>query len=334
MPGLFLLFFGGPAHGFSRGHEHAETCGMDGAAEKQKGRTGRSGPVSINRPPLRGLDRTLLLVLVWALLFVAGCDRNSPPAAGTATNASLIQPSNTPSAQVPMYTYEIINVWPHDPGAFTQGLVYLNGALLESTGMNGRSSLRQVDLETGKVRLRKDLSYEYFAEGLAVMDNKIFQLTWTNGKAFVYDLQSFQPQKEFSYSGEGWGLTTDGKSLIMSDGTDQLAFRDPETFKVQKTIHVSAQGKPLNRLNELEYVKGEIFANIWQTDLVARIDPASGNVVGLIDFRGLLQLRDYAPGTDVLNGIAYDPVGDRLFVTGKDWPKLFEVRLKPKTTSR
>ena len=227
-----------------------------------------------------------------------------------------------------MYSYDIINIWPHDPSAFTQGLLYLNGALLESTGMNGQSSLRQVDLQTGKVRQRVDLRYEYFAEGLAVMDNKIFQLTWTNGKAFVYDLQSFQLQKEFSYAGEGWGLTSDGKSLIMSDGTDQIRFLAPDTFKTQRTIHVSDHGRPVPRLNELEYVKGEIFANLWQTDLVARIDPATGNLAGLIDFSGLLQARDYAATTDVLNGIAYDPAGDRLFVTGKHWPKLFEVRLK------
>jgi glutamine cyclotransferase len=229
-----------------------------------------------------------------------------------------------------MYTYEVINIFPHDPSAFTQGLLYLNGALFESTGLNGQSTLRQVDLQTGKVRLQVPLRYEYFAEGLAVLDNKIFQLTWTNGKAFVYDLQSFKLQNEFTYSGEGWGLATDGKLLIMSDGTDTLRFVAPDNFKIQRTIRVNDHGRPILRLNELEYVKGEIFANIWQTDFVVRIHPATGNVAGLIDFSGLLQARDYDATTDVLNGIAYDAAGDRLFVTGKRWPKLFEVRLKPK----
>jgi len=277
------------------------------------------------------------------LLLFAGCDKNSSGStsqsqetsspvvqSSSATTAQTITRPPTNSGPTPMYTYEIVNIWHHDPTAFTQGLLYLNGVLFESTGLYGASSLREVDLQTGQVRRRVPVPSVYFAEGLVVLDNQIFQLTWTNGKAFVYDLKSFKLQKEFSYTGEGWGLTTDGKSLLMSDGSDQIFFRDPNSFKIQKTIHVSDHGRPVMRLNELEYVKGEILANIWQTDFVARIDPATGNLTGLIDLHGLLQARDFDATTDVLNGIAYDPAGDRLFVTGKHWPKLFEVRLKPK----
>ena len=169
-----------------------------------------------------------------------------------------------------------------------------------------------------------------FAEGLALFGKKLFQLTYLNGKCFVYDLQSFSKQQEFTYSGEGWGLTTDGQSLIMSDGSSRLRIIDPDSFTVKKIVAVTAAGRPLNRLNELEYIKGEVFANIWQTDFVARIDPASGNVIGLINFTGLLPPAEHDPSTDVLNGIAYDPASDRLFVTGKRWPRLFEVRLQRK----
>jgi glutaminyl-peptide cyclotransferase len=224
----------------------------------------------------------------------------------------------------------VINTYPHDRGAFTQGLVYLDGTLLESTGLNGQSTLRRVDLKTGKVLKQVEVPSQYFAEGLALLNGKLFQLTWQNQKGFVYDLESFKLEKEFSYTGEGWGLTTDGQSLIMSDGTSQIRFLDPVTFEVKRTINVQDHGQPISRLNELEYVKGEIFADIWTTDFVVRIDPATGNVLGAIDFRGLLAPEDRQANTDVLNGIAYDAAGDRLFVTGKFWPKLFEVRLKPK----
>jgi len=163
-----------------------------------------------------------------------------------------------------------------------------------------------------------------------VLGDKIYQLTWQSQTGFVYDLESMELEREFSYTGEGWGLTTDGRSLIMSDGTNQIRFLDPATFQVTRTISVFSQGQPLRQLNELEYVKGEILANIWETQSVARIDPATGRLLGLVDFSGLLAPEDRDSHTDVLNGIAYDAGGDRLFVTGKDWPKLFEVRLKPR----
>ena len=177
---------------------------------------------------------------------------------------------------------------------------------------------------------RLEVPAECSAEGLAAWNGKLFQLTWQNQKGFVYDARSFRLEREFSYEGEGWGLTTDGRWLIMSDGGDQIRFLDPVTLQENHRITVMAHGQFVNRLNELEYVKGEIFANVWGTDYVARVDPATGKVVGVIDFAGLLPGQDRDQNTDVLNGIAYDPAGDRLFVTGKCWPKLFEVRLKMK----
>lgn len=233
-------------------------------------------------------------------------------------------------ADSPVYSYEVVNVWPHDTNAFTQGLVFLDGALLESTGLNGQSTLRKVDLKSGQVLKQAEVPIQYFAEGLALLGGKLFQLTWQNHKGFVYDLDSFFLEKQFSYEGEGWGLTTDGRWLILSDGTDQIRFLDPVNFEVQRTIHVQREGQPVDRLNELEYIKGEIFANVWGTDYVMRIDPSTGKVTGVIDFTGLLAATDRGVGTDVFNGIAYDAATDRLFVTGKRWPKLFEVRLKPR----
>jgi glutaminyl-peptide cyclotransferase len=239
-------------------------------------------------------------------------------------------PSTPGGDGVPEYTYEVVNVYPHDPHAFTQGLVYDNGQLYESTGEYGQSSLRLVELQTGKIIRRRDLEDRYFAEGLALLNGRLFQLTWQDGKGFIYDRDTFAPQGEFNYAGEGWGLTHDGGSLILSDGTYQLRFLDPTTFQVQRTVSVYERGEPLDNLNELEYVNGEIFANVWQQDRVVRIDPQSGRLTGVVDFSGLLPAGDRLPDTDVLNGIAYDPAQDRLFVTGKNWPKLFEVRLKKK----
>ena len=227
------------------------------------------------------------------------------------------------------YSYEIVHEWPHDPGAFTQGLVFREGEFLESTGLNGRSSLRNVDIKSGRVLKKKTLSAEYFGEGLAVIGPRAYLLTWKSQKGFIYDADTFEQQGEFAYEGEGWGLTTDGKMLIMSDGTDRIRFIDPKSSAVVRTIKVVSSGQPLDRLNELEWIKGEIFANVWRTDTVVRIDPMTGVVRGIIDFSHLLPPEDRRPETDILNGIAYDPEYDRLFVTGKCWPKVFEVRLKP-----
>jgi glutamine cyclotransferase len=226
------------------------------------------------------------------------------------------------------YGYEVIKSWPHDRAAFTQGLVFRNGSFIESTGLNGQSTLREVEIESGRVVKQVALAPMYFGEGVAVLGGHAYQVTWQNRKGFVYDVDTFQGQKEFAYEDEGWGLTTDGRALILSDGTARIRFIDPASLAVQRTITVTLEDKPLGALNELEFIKGEIFANVWQTDDVVRIDPATGNVRGVISFAGLLAPQDRRADTDVLNGIAYDEKEDRLFVTGKRWPKVFEVRLK------
>ncbi|HUC86102.1 MAG TPA: glutaminyl-peptide cyclotransferase [Candidatus Acidoferrales bacterium] len=282
--------------------------------------------------PASSLLRSCASGLALALLLLAGCDSRLPAAPGT---VSMLRPrpdtTNAVAGGYPLYSYDVVRVWPHDRNAFTQGLVYWDGGLLESTGLNGESSLRRVELQTGKVLQRVDVPSQYFAEGLALLNGKLFQLTWQSHLGFVYDLATLKQEKEFTYPGEGWGLTTDGTWLIMSDGTDQIRFLDPATFKENRRITVIAHGNGVSRLNELEYIQGEIYANVWGTDFVVVIDPATGKVTGVIDFTGLLPAQDRDPNTDVLNGIAYDAAGNRLFVTGKRWPKLFEVSLKLKS---
>lgn len=230
-------------------------------------------------------------------------------------------------AVLPMYSYTVVNVYPHDPAAFTQGLQYVDGFLYEGTGLHGRSSIRKVKLDTGEVVQRRELPAQYFGEGITAWKSELFQLTWRSGVAFVYDLETFAPRRTLNYPGEGWGLTHDGAGLIMSDGTDHLRFLDPATFAERRRVSVTAAGMPVGDLNELEHVKGEIFANVWLTDYIARVDPLRGQVVGWIDLTGLLPPRDRTSTDQVLNGIAYDAARDRLFVTGKLWPKLFEIRL-------
>jgi glutaminyl-peptide cyclotransferase len=235
----------------------------------------------------------------------------------------------TAPGRVSQYTYEIVNSYPHDPEAFTQGLVYHEGVLYESTGLNGRSSLRKVELATGKVLQKIDVASVYFAEGLALFNGRLHQLTWQNQIGFIYDPSSFNRVATFNYLGEGWGLAHDGNSLLLSDGTDRIRYLDPGNFQVRASIGVHDNGRPVTLLNELEYIKGEIYANVWQTDRIARIDPKTGRVNAWINLAGLLSPTDRAGhSVDVLNGIAYDPAGDRLFVTGKLWSKLFEIKLK------
>lgn len=236
--------------------------------------------------------------------------------------------SSTEPAGIPVYSFEIVNVYPHDTGAFTEGLFYYKGFLYESTGQNGQSSIRKVKLETGEVVQKRDLSEDYFGEGIINWKDKLYQLTWQSQIGFIYNFETFQPQGEFHYSGEGWSMTTDGKRIIMDDGTPEIRFWDPESLKETGRLAVTADGEPVKNLNELEWVKGEIYANIWETDRIARIDPKSGKVVGWIDCSNLLPAAERTPGSDsVLNGIAYDAQGDRLFVTGKNWPKLFQIKL-------
>lgn len=235
-----------------------------------------------------------------------------------------------PGAQdpgTPVYTYKVIHSYPHDPNAFTQGLIYLNGFLYESTGLNGRSSLRMVELTTGRVIRQQAVPSQYFAEGLTNWKSNLVQLTWKAGEAFEYDLFSFQREKLFHYPGEGWGLTQDGRELIMSDGSADLRLLDPNTFREISRVHVTDSGTPVTELNELEYVRGEVYANVWQTNRIARISPKTGKVLSWIDCTGLLSGSDSTGHEDVLNGIAYDRERDRLFVTGKLWPKVFEIKV-------
>ncbi len=282
---------------------------------------------------LRAARLSAFALLGLGVALLSGCDAR--PAAPLAAAASSAPAPAAPSANtadvVPISGYEIVNTYPHDRGAFTQGLIHYQGIFLESTGLHGGSSLRKVDPSSGRVLQLTRVPAQYFAEGMTVLGDKIYQLTWQNQKGFIYDLERFEKTGEFAYTGEGWGLTTDGTSLILSDGTHLIRFLDPVTFRVTRTIAVLQNGQPLRQLNELELVRGELLANIWQTNTVARIDPATGRLLGLIDFSGLLAPADYAGNTDVLNGIAYDAKNDRLFVTGKNWPKLFEVRLKPRS---
>ncbi|MFW5714064.1 MAG: glutaminyl-peptide cyclotransferase [Brevefilum sp.] len=224
-------------------------------------------------------------------------------------------------------TYEVLNAYPHDPEAFTQGLIFLDGFLYESTGLYGESTLRKVVLETGEVLEKIDLSPDYFAEGLTVWKDTLIQLTWREGTGYVYSLSDFSLLQNFTYPTEGWGLTQDGERLIMSDGSATLFFLDPETFLAEESVTVTYHGEEIRQINELEYIRGEIFANIWKTDQIIRIDPDTGEVLGWIDLTDILPPEARDADTDVLNGIAYDPAGDRLFLTGKRWPVLYEVRL-------
>lgn len=222
----------------------------------------------------------------------------------------------------------VVATYPHDPQAFTQGLAFHEGALYEGTGQYGRSSIRQVDIETGAIQRITPLNRLYFGEGIAILGNRLYQLTWQNGVGFVYDLDTFQQIASFRYEGEGWGLTHDGENLILSDGTATLRYLDPETFAVVRTLRVTDAGRPVLRLNELEYVNGEIWSNVWYDERIARISPETGEVIEWEDLSTLypraLRLAD-----DVLNGIAYDADNDRLFVTGKNWPQLFELAPPP-----
>lgn len=243
--------------------------------------------------------------------------------ARSTVTVSLVAPS------VAQYDYEVVATYPHDPGAYTQGLQYVDGVLYEGTGLYGRSSLRQVDLESGTVIQQINLADEYFGEGIYVLEDRIYQLTWKSRVAFLYDRETFELVDQFSYPTEGWGLTYDGQHLLMSDGSSTIFRRDPVTFEEVGRITVMEEGQPVNLLNELEYIDGLIWANIWLTDEIVLIDPSSGLVTARVDFAGLLS-EEEAASAEVLNGIAYDEENDRIFVTGKFWPKLFEIKLVPR----
>jgi glutamine cyclotransferase len=227
----------------------------------------------------------------------------------------------------PVDGYRVVHTYAHDPAAFTQGLIYRDGFLFESTGLNGRSSLRKVALDTGVVIQQRPVAQEYFAEGLTDWNDRLIQITWQNEIALVYDRATLAPVRTFSYAGQGWGLTHDARALIMSDGSDTLRFFDPASFREVRRISVRDGDAPVRNLNELEYVRGEIYANVWHSDQIARIAPDSGRVLGWIDLRGIISPVLLADHEAVLNGIAYDAAADRLFVTGKLWPKIFEIQV-------
>ena len=268
----------------------------------------------------RGLRRA---ALVLALPLAACDDGNARPDDRGAAPA----PSG-PS--IATYTPEIVGRYPHDADAYTQGLVFHDGGLYEGTGLEGHSSVRRVDLETGQVLVKRDLPRRHFGEGIAIVGDRLYQLTWRSGEAFVYTVPALEPIGSFRYYGEGWGLTTDGSMLIMSNGSHRLQFIDPSDFSVTRTVDVRSAGSRVSQLNELEWVNGEIWANVYTTDRIARINPATGDVVGWIDLTGILPRTERTGREDVLNGIAYDAEGDRIFVTGKRWPRLFEIRLTPR----
>ena len=240
---------------------------------------------------------------------------------------ALVPVATQGRAAAPVYGYEVVNVYPHDRDAFTQGLLFRDGVLYESTGLNGRSSLRRVQLETGRVLQQASVEPRYFAEGLTDWGSRLIQLTYQTNVGFVYDRTSFKRLQTFNYTGEGWGLAHDDRQLIMSDGSSTLRFLDPQTFAVTRRLPVSDGGQPVRDLNELEFIDGQIYANVWQTDRIAMIAPDTGRIAGWINLAGLLPA-SAAASADVLNGIAWDAQRRRLFVTGKLWPSLFEIRIR------
>jgi len=254
-------------------------------------------------------------------LLVSSC--SGSPETETGTGPSDIETS----AEVPVYGYKVVNTYPHDHSAYTQGLVFDSGFLYEGTGLRGHSTLRRVELTTGEILQVRKLPSRYFGEGVTIYGDRIIQLTWKSNVGLVFDKNSFNILGQFDYLSEGWGITHDGEYLIMSDGTSTLHYLEPDTFAEIETIDVHDDNGPVNRLNELEYINGEIYANVWRKDYIIRISPETGRVTGRIELKGILASEDISEQVDVLNGIAYDGKDDRLFVTGKLWPKVFEIVL-------
>lgn len=233
--------------------------------------------------------------------------------------------TSPPAETVRQYTYRVVRTLPHDQRAFTQGLVVHNGQFLESTGQNGQSSIRIVDIPTGNVIKRQALEAMYFGEGMVVLGNNAYMLTWLNQQGFVFDAKTLKQKGTFRYSGEGWGLTSDGVDLYMSNGSNSITVLDPKDFRVLRTIRVTLNGSPQSKLNELEWIEGEIWANVWRSDNIVRINPMTGKIIGVLNMQGLLPAAEQAYQTDVLNGIAYDSQSKSLYVTGKNWPHVYEV---------
>jgi glutamine cyclotransferase len=293
-----------------------------GRVAKSQGRN-----VAVSSPARRRWP--IILVMTAFLLAMAFYWFNHRPAPAAERESPEQMAAAAPSADAPQrLKLKVVSVRPHDPGAFTQGLVWHDGTLFESTGLYGSSSLREVDPQTGKVKRSRVVPKEDFAEGLALVDDRLIQLTWKEQRALVYKQADFTPAGDLRYDGEGWGLCYDGRRLVMSNGSDRLFFRDPKTFALLGDVQVTLAGKPVWSLNELECVDGVVYANVWQEDDIVRIDPATGKVSAVIDASGLLTPEERRQ-TDVLNGIAWDPTAKTFLITGKMWPKMFEVKFEP-----
>jgi glutaminyl-peptide cyclotransferase len=281
----------------------------------------------------QAVRRWSIIIFMTALLLALvafGLRHLSPPKPPPRPSPSEVQAEAPGATDKPeRLTVKVLSVRPHDPGAFTQGLFLHNGSLFESTGLYGESSLREVNPETGAVKRKVSVPQQYFAEGLALVGDRLIQLTWQNQTALVYNVADFQRTGQLPYNGEGWGLCSDGARLVMTDGSDRLTFRDPKTLAVLGQVNVTLAGRLIDQLNEVECVDGTVYANVWQTDDILRIDPASGKVMAVIDASGLLSPEE-RQHTDVLNGIAWDPARKTFLITGKLWPKMFEVVFVPK----
>jgi len=283
--------------------------------------------VEVNRAK-RNRSRVAIVAVFLAVAGAAVLLVLSSIRSGTDNQSSAPTAPIAADGRAPQVPYEVVNSYPHDPTSFTQGLLWYDGGFYESTGLNGQSKLRRLEFPTGKVLKEVALPADLFGEGLAMVDTRLIQLTWTTHRGFVYDRDSFRFLQEFRYDTEGWGLTYDGTNLILSDGSSDLFYLDPQTFKPVKKLAVTRNGQPIRELNELEFIEGEIWSNVWQTDLILRIDPATGRVTSFLNLRGILAPSDRKGSEDVLNGIAYDAARKRIFITGKLWPRIFEIKLK------
>lgn len=283
----------------------------------------------IPRPSGATVTRSVALAALLLSTTAAACSGDKSQASAT--------PAPVAGTRTPTYTYEVVRSYPHDVGSFTEGLLFHEGRLFEGTGNVGQSYIREVDLQTGRAIRQRDLVGKdkrdagYFGEGIIIVGDKLVQLTWKNEVAFIYDWKTFEPKGQFTYQGEGWAFTSNGDSLIMSNGSSAIVYRDPKTFAITRTITVTDHDVPVSKINELEWVKGEIYANVWESNQIARIDPATGKVLGWIDLTDILPKAERTGKEDVLNGIAYDTKADRLFVTGKYWPRMFEIKLKQRS---
>ncbi len=282
-----------------------------------------------SRPSGASLTRSIALIALLLSTSAAACSGDKAQAGAT--------PAPLGSTRTPTYTYEVVRSYPHDVEAFTEGLLFHEGRLFEGSGDTLHSFIREVDLQTGRPIRHRDLKGRdkngdaYFGEGIIIAGDNLIELTWKSEVAFIYDWKTFAPKGQFTYQGEGWALTSNGDSLIMSNGSSAIVYRDPKTFAITRTIVVTDHDVPVPKINELEWVKGEIYANVWESNQIVRIDPATGKVLGWIDLTDILPKDQRTGKEDVLNGIAYDAKTDRLFVTGKFWPKMFEIKLKQRS---